>query len=82
MKSCMPWIGIKRSGIDKKGSDVHAKRNFNPCDSISMFFGSICDKEVAEKHNESIDYFKEFFINVPGDNMERTLGMAMQHVDD
>ena len=48
MESCAPWVGIKRSGIDEKGAGVHEKRNVNHCDLISTFFGSICDKEVAE----------------------------------
>ena len=84
----MPWIGIKRSGVDKKGTGISAKRNFNPCDLIGILFGSICDKEAVEGHNKSIDYFKEFVVNMLGDNMENdlgmesTLGMGIQCVND
>ena len=76
----MSWIGLKRRVIDKKGAGVHVIF-FNPCDLIGMFFGSICDKEVVETHDKRKDYFKDYVVNVPGDNMERTLGMGTQCVN-
>ena len=36
-----------------------------------MLFGSVRDKEVAETHNERMDWFKECVANIPGDNMEK-----------
>ena len=44
MKLCMSSIGIERSGTCEKGAGAHAKRNFNVCDLIGMFFSSICYK--------------------------------------
>ena len=29
-----------------------------------------------------MDYFKDFVVNMPGDYVERTLGMGTQHVND
>ena len=61
---------------------MHAKINFNPFNLIDIFFGTICDKEVAETHDKIMDYFKEFVVNMPSNNMERTLGMGNQCVND
>ena len=52
------------------------KRIFNLCDLIRVIFDSICDKEVSEANNKSMDHLKEFFVNVHSDNMERALGMG------
>ena len=78
----MLWIGIKRKGIDKKGSSSCAKRNFNPCDSIGTLFGAIFDREVTETHDEGMGFFKEFVFNMPGDNMGSTSDVGMQYVND
>ena len=61
---------------------MYAKINFNLCDLIGMFSVTICDKKVTETHDKSIDYFKEFIVNILGDNMESALDMGMRCVND
>ena len=61
---------------------VFSERAFCPGDLIFMFLGSKCDKEISEIHNKSIKAFNEFVVNSPGEDMERNLGISVQHVND
>ena len=62
MKSCMPWIGAKRRRIDEKGDGMHEKRNVNTFYLIGVFFGSVCDKEVAETHEKECAISKSLLL--------------------